>query len=91
MALWYVLRRRKIQALNNAGMNEVAGGVIWEAIDVGVAAVGLGLAIVETGGLGGLAVGVIWGADTAGELLTAGAGLAAAGGGGVAMGYGMSH
>ena len=81
-----------MQVLNSVEMNEVAGGDWgWDAIGVGIAGVGLGLAIVATGGLGGIAVGVIWGAGTAGELLTAGAGIAAAGGGGAAIGYGMYH
>ena len=73
-------------------MDEVSGGLeMAEGVMMGVALFGLGLAIVGTGGLAGLAVGVIWGAGTAGEIGVAAAGVALAGAGGAAAGAGIGN
>lgn len=76
---------KRMRTLNGTEVSEVSGGVInVPEIGVGIAAFGLGLALtVATGGIGPIAIGIIWGAGTAGEIGVAAAavGLAAAGGG----------
>lgn len=65
----------------------VAGGSELECVAAGLAAIGLGVAVVGTAGLATVPVGLV-AAFTAGELTVAAAGVALAGAGGVLIGTG---
>jgi hypothetical protein len=72
-------------------VEDVSAGVNWGAISAGVGIVALGLSIAATGGLAGIAIGVIAGAGTLGELGLAGVALGLSGVGGVAIGAGLQN
>ena len=74
--------------LSTLEIDQVSGAVDWGTVAAGAALVGLGVAIVATGGLAAVPVAVM-GAAPAGELVVAGAAVAAAAGGGAAIGSGL--
>lgn len=70
-------------ALTAEQIDEVSGAINWAEVGIGCAIISLGIAFtVVSGGLGGIAVGVIAGAGTAGEIMVAATavGLSALGG-----------
>ena len=74
-----------MKILTHDEIDQVSGGlkINWVSVRNGAALAGLGITIAVAAGLtGGLAVGVIFGAGTIGELMSGGValGLAAAGG-----------
>ena len=75
--------------LSNQQAESVGAGLTWAQIGVGLAIVGIGLSIAGTGGLGGLAIGVIFGAGAGADITLASTALALAGGGGLVIGNGI--
>ncbi len=75
-----------MQVLSTRDVEPVSAGLTWGQFGVGLAMLSLGLGIAATGGLGGLAIGVIWGAGYAADLAVAGTALGLAGGGGAVLG-----
>jgi hypothetical protein len=78
--------------LTNQDLVSVNGGLNWGTVLGGAAlVVGAAALVVGTGGLGFVAVPVILGAGTSGEIALAGLACAASGLGGAAIGYGATH
>lgn len=69
----------------------IGGGVTWQQVSARLGMLALGITIAATGGLGGIAIGVIAGAGTAGELGLAGVALGLAGAGGFTLGGGLAN
>jgi hypothetical protein len=70
-------------ALTEEQIDDVSGAINWAEVAMGCAIISLGVTFtVVSGGLGGIAVGVIAGAGTAGEIFVAASavGLSALGG-----------
>jgi hypothetical protein len=70
-------------ALTEDQIEQVSGAVNWAEVGIGCAIISLGIAFtVASGGLGGIALSVIAGAGTAGEIMVAASavGLSALGG-----------
>jgi hypothetical protein len=82
-----------MRSLSASEIESVSGGDLstGEQIGLGLAAIGLGVAIVGTGGLAGLPVATIIGAGTAGEILTGLVGAGLAGAGGILTGLGIGE
>ncbi len=78
-----------MQVMTSSEVEDVAAGVTWQQISVGLAMLSLGVGIAATGGLGGLAIGAIVGAGYATDLALAGAALGLAAGGGAVIGGGI--
>lgn len=79
--------------LTHDEIDQVSGGLVinWGNVRNGAAIAGLGISIAVAAGLtGGLAVGVILGAGTIGELLSGGAALGLAAAGGYEAGSGIT-
>lgn len=75
-----------MHVLSTHDAEPVAGGLTWGQFGVGLAMLSLGVGIAATGGLSGIALGVIWGAGYATDLAIAGTALGLAGGGGAVIG-----
>ena len=79
--------RYAMRTLNMKEVEQVGGGLFkWDEIAAGAGVAALGF--LATGGIGDIALGIIWGAGTIGEIGTAGFGIGAAGAGGYMMGAG---
>lgn len=78
-----------MQELNEIEIVSVSGGVDWEQIGIGVAIIGVGVAVVATAGLATVPLSLV-GAATFGEILVGGSALAFAGAGGFAAGTGIN-
>jgi hypothetical protein len=77
--------------LHPEDVNEVAGGINWAAVGIGLGAASLAITVAATGGLAMIPVGIILGAGTGTELALAGVALGLATGSGLAVGTGMQN
>lgn len=80
-----------MQALTMDDVQDVGGGVTWQQVSAGLGILALGITIAATGGMAGIAIGVIAGAGTAGEIGLAGLAVGLAGAGGTTIGFGMAN
>ena len=80
-----------MKTLQENEVEAVGGAVTWQQIGVGLGMVSLAVSIAATGGLGGLAVGLIVGAGYGTDLALALTAVGLAGGGGAMIGAGMAH
>ena len=80
--------------MNVLAINEidaVAAGVTWGQVGVGLAMLSLGVAVVMSGGLAAMPIGIIAGAGFSADLAIAGTGLLLSGGGGGVIGAGLRN
>ena len=80
-----------MHTLTSYEVEDVSAGITWAEFGVGLGIIALGVTIVASAGLGGLAIGVIAGAGTFGEIGVASAALGMAGLGGFTIGDSMSQ
>ena len=80
--------RCMMRTLSTSEVEQVGGGLrmSWGEMAAGAGVAALGF--IATGGIGDIALGILWGAGTLGEIGTAGFGVGAAGAGGYMMGGG---
>ena len=80
-----------MQVLDMHDQEGVTGGVTWGQVGVGLGMLSLAVSIAATGGLSGIAIGIIAGAGLGADFAVAGAALGLAGAGGALIGRGMQQ
>ncbi len=79
-----------MHALTRGEVEQVGAGITWQQVSAGLGILALGISIAATGGMAGIAIGVIAGAGTAGEIGLAGLAQGLAGAGGATIGGGLA-
>lgn len=80
-----------MQVLTIQDQQDVAGGITWGQVGVGLAMVSLGITVAATGGLALMPLGAIAFAGASTDFVLAGTAFGLAAGGGAMIGIGMQQ